>query len=43
MLLVQPNIDAYKEKWTTPESEQVGKVARLLSESGRLNRFNCVA
>ena len=32
--VVQPNIDAYQEKWTTPESEQVGKVARLLSESG---------
>ena len=35
--VVQLNIDAYDEKWTTSEIEQIGKVDRLLSESGAKN------
>ena len=33
--VVQPNIDAYSEKWDLPERVQIEKVERLLSEANR--------
>lgn len=33
--VVQPNIDAYSEKWDLPERTQIEKVDRLLSEVNR--------
>tara|TARA_B100000768_G_scaffold41438_1_gene40315 strand:- start:1476 stop:2492 length:1017 start_codon:yes stop_codon:yes gene_type:complete len=33
--VVQPNIDAYTEKWDLPERVQIEKVERLLSEADR--------
>lgn len=35
--VVQPNIDAYTEKWSMPERTQIRKVERLLTESGAEN------
>jgi apolipoprotein N-acyltransferase len=32
--VVQPNINSYTEKWSTPERAQIQKVDRLLRESG---------
>jgi len=32
--VVQPNINSYTEKWSTPERTQIQKVDRLLKESG---------
>ena len=32
--VVQPNINSYTEKWSTPEQVQIQKVERLLKESG---------